>query len=80
MPKQKIIFIEYTAHQDKNYAKAFKPDVYVNGKWIYTISRCKKTMRGAINNAKKLADQHATTYPNNIFCKAIVQERVNEND
>jgi len=76
MTTQKIITIEYSAHQDKMYAKAFKPDVYVNGKWIYTISHSKKTMRGALNNAKQLAEQHQKTYSNNIYCKAIVQQKV----
>ena len=75
MIKQEIITIEYSAHQDRNYDKAFKPDVYINGKWIYTISRCKKTMRGAINNAKILAEDCAKNYPNNAYCKAIVQEK-----
>ncbi len=57
------IAIEYTARKDNNYDKAFKPSVYVNGKWIYTISRCKKTMRGALNAAKRLAEEHAIGYP-----------------
>lgn len=56
------IKIEYSAYQDFNYDKAFKPTVYVNGKWIYSISRCKKTMRGALTQAKRLAEQHALNY------------------
>jgi hypothetical protein len=75
MIKQEIITIEYSAHQDFNFEKAFKPDVYVNGKWIYTISRCKKTMRGALNNAKRLAEGYAKNYPNNAYCKAVIQQR-----
>lgn len=75
MIKQEIITIEYSAHQDFDFDKAFKPDVYVNGKWIYTISRCKKTMRGALNNAKKLANDYASNYPNNAYCKVVVKEK-----
>ena len=56
------IKIEYTAYQDKNFNKAFKPSVFVNGKWVYTISRCKKTMHGALDSAKKLAEEYATHY------------------
>lgn len=72
---QEIITVEYNAHRDFNFDKAFKPDVYVNGKWIYTISRCKKTMRGALNQAKRLAEGYATNYPNNTYCKVIVRQR-----
>lgn len=56
------IKIEYAAKQDFNFDKAFKPSVFVNGKWVYTISRCKKTMRGALNAAKKLAEEYSTHY------------------
>jgi len=59
----KQVKIEFTAKQDKNYDKAFKPLIFANGKWVYTTARCRKTMNGALNYAKKLAEQHAKNYP-----------------
>ncbi len=71
LKEMKTITIEYSAKQDTRYNKAFKPNVWVDGKWIYTISRCKKTMRGALNAAKKLAEEHANQY----MCNIIIRQK-----
>jgi hypothetical protein len=61
--KKVNIKIEYTARKDERYDKAFKPILFVNGKWHYTTARCKKTMRGALNSAKRMAEQCENDYP-----------------
>jgi hypothetical protein len=64
------VLIEYEA---RKITKAFKPCVFVNGKWVYTISHSKKTMRGGLAEAKRLAESIAkNNYPacwNNVTVK-----------
>jgi hypothetical protein len=62
--------IEYSA--SKSLSGGFKPSVYVNGKWCYSITRNAKTMRGALSKARRLAEDAATQFPsqyNNITIK-----------
>jgi len=57
------VTIEYSAYKMDGYDKAFKPSLYINGEWVYTISRARKSMRGALNEAKRIAEDHARQYP-----------------
>lgn len=53
--------IEYSA--SKSLLGGFKPSIYINGKWCYSIVRNAKTMRGAMSKAKRLAEDAAKQFP-----------------
>lgn len=57
-----IINITYTAKKDERFTKSFKPIVFVNGKFHYHTERNKKTMNGALNVAKRVAESVAGYY------------------
>jgi len=71
------INIEYAARQDHHYDKAFKPLVFLNGKAIYTTTRCKKTMRGALNCAKRIANEVSKQYPKQ-YNEVVITQRTLE--
>ena len=70
MPKLNQL-IEYSA--SKSLLGGFKPSIYINGKWCYSIVRNAKTERGAISKAKRLAEDAAKQFPslyNNVTIRA----------
>ncbi len=52
-----IYKIEYAAH--KSATGGYKPAVYVNGKPMYILERNKKTERGALSAARRVAEETA---------------------
>lgn len=56
------INVVYTTKKDERFTKSFKPIVSVNGKFHYHTERNKKTMRGALNVAKRVAEDVANYY------------------
>lgn len=65
--------IEYGA--SKSMLGGYKPSIYINGKWCYSIVRNTKTLRGAINRAKKLAEQAAEANFPKQYNDVVIQER-----
>lgn len=65
--------IEYSASQ--SLLGGFKPSIYINGKWCYSIVRNAKTMSGAMSKAKRLAEDAAMQFPSQ-YNDVTIKERV----